>query len=159
VKAPAEFKNRSKWKPFKEGCIAFFNTNLGMDRFPFSYVIRPNQIPGDPNEIYPNEHSRLVAITPHTGIEFENDNGRVFDYLKSWTLYGPAWTWIRSFNTTRNGRVAWLALLEHFEGDTQRDRVKDAAYAAISQAHLFLVIRNDSLLRPTLPSIRMRTKT
>jgi hypothetical protein len=59
-------------------------------------------------------------ITPHTGIEFENDNGRVFDYLKSWTLNGPAWTWICSFNTTRNGQVAWLALIEHFEGDAQR---------------------------------------
>jgi hypothetical protein len=26
-------------------------------------------------------------------------------------------------------------LLEHYEGDAQRDRVKDAAYAAIAQAH------------------------
>jgi len=34
VKAPAEFKNGSKWKPFKEGCIAFFNTNLGIERIP-----------------------------------------------------------------------------------------------------------------------------
>jgi len=137
VKAPAEFKSGSKWKAFKEGCIAFFNTNLGMDRVPFSYVIRPTEEPGDPNEVYPNEHSRLISITPHIGLEYEDDNGRVFDYLKSWTLNGPAWTWIRSFNTMRNGRAAWLALLEHFEGDAQRDRVKDAAYAAISQAHYF----------------------
>jgi hypothetical protein len=90
VKAPAEFKNGSKWKPFKEGCIAFFNTNLGIDRVPFSYVIRPNEVPGDPNEPFPNEHSRLTTITPHTGIKFKNDNGRVFDYLKWWTLNGPA---------------------------------------------------------------------
>jgi hypothetical protein len=68
-----------------------------------AFLIRPNKVPGDPKEPYPNEHSRLTMITPHTGIEFENDNGRVFDYLKSWTLNGPAWTWICSFNTTRNG--------------------------------------------------------
>ncbi len=81
VKAPAEFKAGSKWKPFKEGCIAFFNTNLGMDRVPFSYIIREDAAPGDPNIVYPNEHSRLISITPHAGLEYENDNGRVFDYL------------------------------------------------------------------------------
>jgi hypothetical protein len=59
----------------------------------------------------------------------------VFDHLKSWTLNGPAWTWIHSYNASRNGWAAWLVLLEHYEGDAQRDRVKDAAYAAIAQAH------------------------
>jgi hypothetical protein len=79
VKAPSEFKTGNKWKPFKEGCIAFFNTNLGMDQVPFSNVICPDTAPGDPQEIYLNEHSRLIAITPHQGLEFDTDNGRVFD--------------------------------------------------------------------------------
>jgi hypothetical protein len=30
---------------------------------------------------------------PLQGIEYVDDNGKVFDYLKSWTLNGPAWTW------------------------------------------------------------------
>jgi len=94
VKAPTEYKTGSKWKPFKEGCIAFFNTTLRMDRVPFSYVIRPDAAPGDPLAAYATEHARLIAITPHAGLEYETDNGRVFDYLKSWTLNGPAWTWI-----------------------------------------------------------------
>ncbi len=51
VKAPPEFKAGSKWKPFKEGCITFFNTNLGMDRVPFSYIIHDNAAPGDPNMV------------------------------------------------------------------------------------------------------------
>jgi hypothetical protein len=137
VKVPSEFKTGQKWKPFKEGCIAFFNTNLGMDRVPFSYVIHEDAIPGDPTAVYPSEHARLIAITPHAGLEFETDNGRVFDHLKSWTLNGPAWTWIRSFNTSRNGRAAWRALLDHYEGDAQRDQVKDAAYTSIAQACYF----------------------
>jgi uncharacterized phage-associated protein len=41
------------------------------------------------------------------------------------------------FNSTRDGHAAWLALIEHYEGDAQRDRVKDAAYTAISQARYF----------------------
>jgi len=61
----------------------------------------------------------------------------VFDFLKSWTLNGPAWTWMRAFNTTRNGRASWQALINHFEGDAQRDRVKDHAYALISAAKYY----------------------
>jgi hypothetical protein len=30
--------------------------------------------------------------------------------------------------------VAWLALLTHFKGDTQRDCAKEASYAAIANA-------------------------
>lgn len=55
--------------------------------------------------------------------------------MKSWTLNGPAWTWITSFNTARDGRAAWLALVDHYEGGAQQDHVKDTAYAAFSQAH------------------------
>jgi hypothetical protein len=50
-----------------------------MDQVPFSNVICPDTAPGDPQEIYLNEHSRLIAITPHQGLEFDTDNGRVFD--------------------------------------------------------------------------------
>jgi hypothetical protein len=44
---------------------------------------------------------------------------------------------MRSFNRTRNGRAAWLALLTHFEGDAQKDRAKDAAYTAIANAKYY----------------------
>jgi hypothetical protein len=42
-----------------------------------------------------------------------------------------------SFNITCNGRGAWLALLAHFEGGAQKDRVKDNAYSAITAAKYF----------------------
>ena len=87
--------------------------------------------------MFTDEHQRLIAVTPHKGLEFQTDNGKVFDYLKSWTLYGPAWTWIRSYGRARNGRAVWLALLAHYEGDAQKDRMKDAAYAAIAAARYF----------------------
>lgn len=136
VKPPSEFKPGSKWRTFKEGAIAFFNFIRGCHNIPLAYVIRSQEDP-DPDIVYETEHQRLIAITPHQGLEFSDDNGKVFDYLKSWTLNGPAWTWMRSFNRTRNGRAAWLALLTHFEGDAQRDRAKDAAYAAISNAKYY----------------------
>jgi hypothetical protein len=41
---------------------------------------------------------------------------------------------MQSFNTNRDGCGAWLALLAHYEGDAQKDRVKDAAYFSIATA-------------------------
>jgi hypothetical protein len=136
VKAPAEFKAGTKWKSFKEGTIAYLNSIKGTHNIPLAYVIREDEVP-PPNQVYQSEHHRLILITPLLGIEFEEDNGKVFDLLKSWTLNGPAWTWMRAYNTTRNGRHAWIALIAHFEGDAQRDQVKDHAYAAISSARYF----------------------
>ncbi len=40
-------------------------------------------------------------------------------------------------DATRNGHQAWVSLVNHFEGDAQQDRVKDAAYAAIAVAHYY----------------------
>jgi len=58
----------------------------------------------------------------------------VFDLLKSWTVNGPARTWMRPHNSLRDGQQAWLSLVNHFEGEAQHDRVKDNANAAIAAA-------------------------
>jgi hypothetical protein len=133
VKPPTEFTTGTKWKAVKEGAIAFFNSQKGRGQIPLAYITRETAN-HDPNDAYINEHQRVIAITPLQGIEFGEDNGKVFDHLKSWTLKGPAWTWMRQYNATRDGRNAWLALVAHFEGDAQRDRVKDLAYSSIASA-------------------------
>jgi len=38
---------------------------------------------------------------------------------------------MRNFNSKRNGHAAWLALINHYEGDAQKDHVKDQAYTNI----------------------------
>jgi hypothetical protein len=91
VKAPAEYKAGSKWKAFKEGAIAYLNGVKGRHDIPLAYIIRENEVPV-PNQVYQSEHQRLIAVTPLQGVEFEDDNGRIFDLLKSWMLNGPAWT-------------------------------------------------------------------
>jgi hypothetical protein len=101
-----------------------------------AYIIRDEELP-QPDPVYQSEHQRLIAVAPLQGVEFEDDNGRVFDLLKSWTLNGPAWTWMHAHNSTRNGRQARLSLLGHFEGDAQRDRVKDNAFASIMAAKYY----------------------
>lgn len=136
VKAPGEYKKDTKWKAFKEGALAYFNGVKGNHNIPLAYVIRAEEFP-DANINYQTEHHRIISITPLAGAAYEEDTGKVFDLLKSWTINGPAWTWMRAYNASRDGRQAWLALVAHFEGDAQRDRVKDAAYAAIAAARYY----------------------
>jgi hypothetical protein len=73
VKPLTEYKTGSKWKPFKEGAIAYFNSVKGFHNIPLAYVIRDQENP-DLNAAYQTEHHRLISITPLVGIEFEEDN-------------------------------------------------------------------------------------
>jgi hypothetical protein len=133
IKAPGEFKKETKWKTFKEGLIAYLNALKGKHNIPLAYIIRENKNP-QANQAYQTEHHSLIAITPLIGVEYDEDNGRVFDILKSLLVNGPAWTWMRAYNNTRIGRQAWISLVTHFEGNAQSDRVKDMAYASIAAA-------------------------
>ncbi len=74
------------------------------------------------------------AIVPLSGPQFDQDNNVVFDSLKSYVLGGPHWTWIQDFERRRDGRGAWKALKEHFEGPSNQLRLKASAYAAIKRA-------------------------
>lgn len=136
VKKPPKFKGSIKWKPWKESVISYFNSSLTKDFIPLSYFIRVNDDPA-PDAEYDSEHQRLVAIAPHRGTEFKHDNGVVFDFLKTWTINGPAYPWMKQFDTTRNGRATWLSLLTYYEGTAARDCVKEAAYAAKSNAKYY----------------------
>lgn len=62
-----------------------------------------------------------------------------------------------NFNSSRDGQNAWLALLNHHEGEAQKDRVKDNAYAAIAAAR-YHGERRSLALRPMLLSIKGHMK-
>jgi hypothetical protein len=130
VKEPQEFKGNVKWKPWKEAVISYFNSVLTKDLIPLSYILREQENPTQGAQ-YESDHQRLVAIAPLRGNEFKHDNGIVFDFLKTWTINGPAYPWMKQYSVTRNSRASWLALLAYYEGTAARDRVKEAAYAAI----------------------------
>ncbi len=93
-----------KWKPWKEGVISYINSVLSKDLIPLTYVLHEQDIP-NPNAAYNDEHQRLVAIAPLAGNKFKQDNGIVFDFLKAWTINGPAYPWMKQYSNTRNGRA------------------------------------------------------
>jgi hypothetical protein len=73
----------------------------------------------------------MLYLTLHIGAAYTRDDGVVYDELKALLINNAAFTWIRSHNRTRNGLAAWKALLAHYEGTTEQNRIKEAAYATI----------------------------
>jgi hypothetical protein len=129
IKAPEAFKKETKWRPWKESVLTYLNAQLGQ-----AYIIRGQDHP-IPGMIYTMMHEELVQGTAHHGTEFNANNGKVYDFLQSITLNGPAWPWINSFQCTRNGRGAWKALLAYYEGDAMQMRTKQECYQAITKAN------------------------
>lgn len=105
---------------------------LGVRDVALSYVIRELENPGavpalDPNkatgEAYDSIMDELIAYTPLQGDGYASDNATVFQILQdmvSGTSYESS---IKSFQRTRNGRGAYLALCQHNMGTAKWDKI------------------------------------
>jgi hypothetical protein len=126
---------KSPERDFSEAFFTFMQNSKGQCDFPLSYILREHD---DPDEVDPGNYATIEAyeeaIVPFSGAHYDVDDCMVFDSLKSYILGGPHWTWIQDFERTRDGRSAWLALKEHFDGPGNKIRLKAAAYAAIKCA-------------------------
>jgi hypothetical protein len=81
----------------------------------------------DPNAIYASEQDISIANAPLTAYVFNHNRG-VFGMIKQLTLNGAAFSYIvNEINRRKDEREAWLALRQHYEGEAQVNRQKDAA--------------------------------
>ena len=88
---------------------------------PLLYVIREEaQLPGDGDDPgyggYNTFNDELIRRGRHNGHFWRSDNGEVWTFLRSKCHGTTAWTTIVAFQTTKNGRQAFLALLGQFLG-------------------------------------------
>jgi hypothetical protein len=67
---------------FQRRSHCIFQSIKGTHNIPLAYVIRDQENP-DPNAVYQSEHHCIISITPLVGNKFEEDNEKVFDFLKS----------------------------------------------------------------------------
>jgi len=135
IQAPSAFKKETRWRTWKEQWVTYLGTKTGISKAPLTYVTREAEDPADPEDFDgDHDHDLEVLITPHIGDAYKRDNGAVYDELKTLLINSPAYTWIHSHDHLRNGRGAWLALIEHYIGANEQNCIKDAAYASIQNA-------------------------
>lgn len=88
----------------------------------------------DPPANYVKVDDEMVSRAPHFDVQgnieatFAADNRKgVWEILEGICHEMNVWTWIKSFNQTKNGREAYLALYNHDFGILNADNVQLAA--------------------------------
>jgi len=86
------------------------------------------------NTIYTDSDDRLIATTLLNGEHFDMDNKRVWRELKTMTVDGGGWTYIKYFGRSENDREAYITLKKQCEGDLAVLTRKTKAYNQIAKA-------------------------
>jgi hypothetical protein len=130
AKAPEKFKNASTWKVFAEAMETYLGQLIGSGRIPLRYVIRRRENP-EIGTIFQTEQEQNIAMAPLTGPAYQHDNAKVYGIIKQLVLEGPGHSYILHYDSTSDGRAAWFALINHFEGDGFRNHNVEEAYATL----------------------------
>ena len=72
---------------------------------------------------YDSLMEELIARVPHNGIGWEDDNAAVYEILFEMVKDSPMATSLKRHQGSRNGRGAYLSLVQHNLGEAQWDRV------------------------------------
>ena len=109
---------------------------LGVRKIPLSYVIRDNVLPApiEPQAVgsatgptYSSIAEELIMCTPHTGDSYDEDNAKVYQILQDLVGGTSFESSIKSYQRTRDGRAAYLALCQHNLGSSKWDKIIEDA--------------------------------
>lgn len=96
------------------------------------YVIRDNTT-NSFNTSYKSRIDCLVQCIQHISHNCESDNSDFFSLLTQYTENTEGYSRISLYTRRRDGRVSWIALLNHFEGVTFRKVLSQEAMKMLKQ--------------------------
>jgi len=130
---PPHLKSFATWSTWWELWDTYISQIYGAADIPLTYVYREDEIVTNEtrNQTYETQEEMYAATTVLSGNHFVLDNRRIWNELKTLTVDGPGWTFIKVFEDTKNGRAAVLALVKQNEGDNSKMIRKQKAYASL----------------------------
>jgi hypothetical protein len=72
-------------------------------------------------------------LAPLNGASYQLDNACVYGIIKQLVLEGPGHTYILWFVSAADGRSAWLALHDHYDGNGFQNRSVNDAYTLLDK--------------------------
>lgn len=128
------------WVAFRDAFVSKLSSTRGARGFPLSYVLntatrnvtRRNAALQEADAIDLEDDTLIDSSVTHFGPGFKSDNQAVWTRLRSHLLNTPPYNHISAFNSTKNGRAAWLALKEFFEGEDFQQRMQDTAFSILN---------------------------
>ena len=126
----------AKFQPdeFDEHEDAFLNLlsqRIGSLRVPLRYVVRAQVTP----TTFATENERRMYQIPLAGESYDDDNHRVYRLLKEYLINTPGWAWIEPFDATENGREAFWAWSNHYNGQGELSKRMQLAKAQLKALH------------------------
>ena len=113
-----ELFSYDKWVDWQERIITYLKGTKNVTKnIPLYYVIRPNDEPDDPTD-----EERIIFNASLEGAAFRVDNNTVHQILTELTNGTDADQWIKEHRRTQNGREAWMALCNHYDGPAEGDK-------------------------------------
>ena len=129
-------KDLAKFEPddfdtHEDAFLNLFAQTYGIQNEPIRYVIRPEVVP---NQFASQEEERMFQIAL-VGTAFDSDNHAVYRKLKAFLINTPGWAWIEPFNGTENGRQAFRAWSDHYNGEGELSKRTALAKQQLEQLH------------------------
>jgi hypothetical protein len=129
---------RTDWRSFEQLFRTYLlNRRSAFSYTPLAYVIRENAVPADGalTRQYRSIDEDLVMTQSHGHANFSKDNNEVFDIFKRLIFDSTSyWQFAVSFDDTRDGRAAFLAVKAQAEGQSAIITQRAEAYKKISDA-------------------------
>ena len=126
-----------KFKTFVDEFKTLLTSVKGCRGISLEYVIREgHENNGPPLEVpYPNVNDNEVIATFATleGPEYNIDNGNVYTMLRIILTSTPGWNVISKFSRMKNGRMAYKALKQHYQGRSYYELMKTQATSLMSK--------------------------
>ena len=122
-----------KWTSWSKQFITYLSHVTGQQFSPLDYVLRQEPPVQPRNEM--TERDRALYAYPLRGRHFNLDNMTTYRLLSDLVNGTSGYTWISNYDRAQDGRAAWLALVEHYEGGGQREKRMSAAVATIKALH------------------------
>lgn len=141
-KAPTETPtiNAKDWPKTMESIEEYLRSYLGERKIPLAYVIRKTDaVPDDDvgGTIYPTIQDEMIARAPHYTLNAANmripdptylvNREKVWDIISKITREHSCWTYVKPAQRTRDGRMAFLSLYQHFLGPNNVDNMATLA--------------------------------
>ena len=123
------------WPRTIEALEEYLRGCLGVDGTPLAYVIRddPEVPPINLVDTFATHQDELIARAPHRDAAgnftatFLSDRSKVWELLSNLTRDKDCWTYVRPAQRSRDGRMAFLALKNHFLGANNVDNMSARA--------------------------------
>lgn len=134
VKALADMRD---YRTFIEAFDNLLSTIRGAATAPLTYICRNEETPVDDDDVDASldYDEMLCASLTLEGQHYKLDNKRVWAEFKALVVEGPAWTHVKRFNRTSDGRGAILALKLQMEGPNSFLLRRQAAYRLVANTY------------------------